>query len=660
MKPLKWRGWRGMQVGRCDTKTHIANLPREPLRSPVEPPGKAVQAGPETDRPHRNRGPDKTTEDRTRGNPARREQADGDAQTGRPTPNNTGRDGGRRNHNRTTGQHKNTGGGPAGQGGSRDHTGHAARCVVSDTTISARGQSPRCIPVQNRRVRAIAIYSLNLSSVGKTTHAPRTAGANIRYITRPSAAPLIQSARMPADPRAARSWLDAQERADRKNARVIDKIIIALPRELDRPDWQRLVRAFAEDVSAGRASWLSAIHAAGPDANNPHAHLILRDRDPETGRRVAKLSDKGAVHRVRALWERHCNRALKAAGRPERIDRRSHAARGLKTPPQRHRGPYRPMKGDGASILHDRQPGDATGQSGRLGAVSDKGDHLVPLAVAGDDHVVFRERLARGDVLEVRAELAHPPGQAGALEERFHAKGEQRCVGPIGNAFTGHPVKPPFDAARQREVVWMNREDITLPQNSVVQPRRQLDLPRFGRVGVPVRSVRGHHRQAVAFGDAVVGQPREGPFFPGAVVIADVRDDGGHAQPTDGACQLLVVPPARASPDLAEGVMRREPDARGWFAAAFNRLVQMGRREDNQIPVPHGCNRIADIGCNTEMDILVPVLNRLRTAFLEGQKRIFHHVPIVAQRRIERGHREHVELDNLSHARSVTPAPIPR
>ena len=59
MKPLKWRGWRRVQVGRCDTKTHIANLPREPLRSPVEPPGKAVQAGPETDRPHRNRGPDK-------------------------------------------------------------------------------------------------------------------------------------------------------------------------------------------------------------------------------------------------------------------------------------------------------------------------------------------------------------------------------------------------------------------------------------------------------------------------------------------------------------------------------------------------------------------------------------------------------------------------
>ena len=535
-----------------------------------------------------------------------------------------------------------------------------ARCVVSDTTTLAKGaHRPPWTPGKIRE-EPIAIYSLNLSSVGRTTHAARTAGAHVRYIARASAAPLIQSARMPAAPAAARAWLDREEQADRKNARVIDKIIMALPRELGREDWRRLVEAFADDLTAGQASWLSAIHAAGRDAGNPHVHLIVRDRHHRTGKRVAKLSDKGAVQRVRALWERHCNRALKAAGRAERIDRRSYAARGLKTLPQRHRGPHRPMERGRGSILHDRQPRDTTGQSGRLGAVSDKGDHLVPLAVARDDDIVFGQRLARGDVLDLGAKVAQPSGQAGALEERFHAEGEEGRVGMIGDGLAGEAIEPSLDATRQLEIVRMDGEDVALPENGIVQPRRQLDLPRFGRVGVPVRSVRGHHRQAVAFGDAVVGQPREGPFFPGAVVIADVRDDGGHAQPTDGACQLLVVPPARASPDLAEGVMRREPDARGWFAAAFNRLVQMGRREDNQIPVPHGCNRIADIGCNTEMDILVPVLNRLRTAFLEGQKRIFHHVPIVAQRRIERGHREHVELDNLSHARSVTPAPIPR
>ena len=510
------------------------------------------------------------------------------------------------------------------------------------------------------REEPIAIYSLNLSSVGRTTHAARTAGAHVRYIARASAAPLIQSARMPAAPAAARAWLDREEQADRKNARVIDKIIMALPRELGREDWRRLVEAFADDLTAGQASWLSAIHAAGRDAGNPHVHLIVRDRHHRTGKRVAKLSDKGAVQRVRALWERHCNRALKAAGRAERIDRRSYAARGLKTLPQRHRGPHRPMERGRGSILHDRQPRDTTGQSGRLGAVSDKGDHLVPLAVARDDDIVFRKRLARSDVLEFGAKLAQPSGQAGALEQGFHAEGEERRIGMVGNGFAGHAVKPPLDAARQLEVVGMDGEDVALPENGVVQPRWQFDLPRLGRVSVPVGIVRGHHRQAVAFGDAVVGEPRERPFFPGSVVIANVGNDGGHAQPPDGVRQFAVVAASRSPPHLAERIVWRKPDARGWLSAAFNRFVQVGGYEDNQIPVPHRCNRETAIRIYTEMNVLVTVLDRLCAAFLESQKRIFHHVPAIAQRRVERGHGEHVELDDISHARSVPPAPIPR
>ncbi|MCA8930380.1 MAG: conjugal transfer protein TraA, partial [Alphaproteobacteria bacterium] len=78
----------------------------------------------------------------------------------------------------------------------------------------------------------MAIYSLHLRSVGRTTHAPRTAGAHLRYITRPEARADLLAGRMPTERHAARRWLDREERRDRQNARVIDKLTVALPREL--------------------------------------------------------------------------------------------------------------------------------------------------------------------------------------------------------------------------------------------------------------------------------------------------------------------------------------------------------------------------------------------------------------------------------------------
>lgn len=198
--------------------------------------------------------------------------------------------------------------------------------------------------IKTARRYAIAIYSLNIRSIGKTTHAARTAGAHIRYIARPDAQAEIFGERMPTDPKAARRWLDQQERDDRKNARVIDKITLALPLELSRRQRRALVEKFSAILTGGRASWLAALHQDGEDATNPHAHLVIRDRDFETGKRVAKLSEKGACDRVRLLWETAVNDALAAVGSPEKVDRRSYAGRGIEAAPQRHRGPEIPVQ----------------------------------------------------------------------------------------------------------------------------------------------------------------------------------------------------------------------------------------------------------------------------------------------------------------------------
>lgn len=188
----------------------------------------------------------------------------------------------------------------------------------------------------------MAIYSLNHSSIGRSTHAAGTAGAHVGYITRSSACLTVMAERMPsASPGQrggeARSWLDAQEVADRKNARVIDKVMLALPKELTPKQQATLVRSFAEDVTQGQAPWFAAIHADHPE--NPHCHLVIRDKHPETGKRVVGLSEKGSTERLREQWERAANLALELAGREERIDRRSLKAQGVDLEPTIHVGP---------------------------------------------------------------------------------------------------------------------------------------------------------------------------------------------------------------------------------------------------------------------------------------------------------------------------------
>lgn len=199
-------------------------------------------------------------------------------------------------------------------------------------------------------VAPLAIYSCNLASVGKTTHATGTAGAHIRYIAREEASPVLQADHCPLNPVEARSWLDREERADRKNARVIDKIRIALPRELDGPQRATLLTDFMRSLTGGRIPWYAAIHQKGNDAHNPHAHIAVRDRDIDTGKRVLRLSDNSrdrekaglepkAVELVRERWEHFANRALEAAGHETRIDRRTLEAQGIDREPTIHIGP---------------------------------------------------------------------------------------------------------------------------------------------------------------------------------------------------------------------------------------------------------------------------------------------------------------------------------
>lgn len=186
----------------------------------------------------------------------------------------------------------------------------------------------------------MALYSLHHSFIGKTTQArPHTASAHVKYITRRQACTQLLAGNMPEGSVAARKWVRDQEDADRKNARVIDKVMLALPRELTPAQNHALVREFAETLTEGRASWLAAFHDAGEDAENPHCHLVLRDRDHRTGRRVLLTSEKGSTQRLRVLWDVIQNRHLQEHGHEARVDHRTLEAQGLDLEPQQHVGP---------------------------------------------------------------------------------------------------------------------------------------------------------------------------------------------------------------------------------------------------------------------------------------------------------------------------------
>jgi len=185
----------------------------------------------------------------------------------------------------------------------------------------------------------MAIYSLHHSSIGKSTQdEPYTASAHIRYITRARALSRVEGERMPTDAAEAMDFLKKAEDSSRKNARVIDKVMIALPKELDAEQRAALVRSFAEAVTKGKASWLAAFHDKGKDAQNPHCHLVIRDRNPRTGKRVIGMSEAGSTKLLRELWEEHANAALAEAKLDIRIDRRTLEEQGVRRKPTIHEG----------------------------------------------------------------------------------------------------------------------------------------------------------------------------------------------------------------------------------------------------------------------------------------------------------------------------------
>lgn len=245
---------------------------------------------------------------------------------------------------------------------------------------------------------------------------------------------------MPADRNQARAWLHEQELSSRKNERMIDKIMGALPRELSHEQQNQLVRGYAEKMTQGRAPWFAAIHRQGKDADNPHMHLVIRDRDPETRKKVAQLSSKGSTERVRLLWEQQVNQALTMAGHEVRVDRRSLKAQGLDREPTIHVGP----KANGMHKKGHRPKRPATVEHEPSGTLMEKRakqkrmtDYRQVSRVAynarisasmGRKHTLEREHLVKQQNAENAAQKAAYERELKVIQQRLQVKGIKRLV----------------------------------------------------------------------------------------------------------------------------------------------------------------------------------------------------------------------------------------
>ena len=163
-------------------------------------------------------------------------------------------------------------------------------------------------------------------------------------------------------------WNSVEQIEKSSDAQLAREIEVALPVELSPAAQLALVRAFVKDnfVDAGMCADF-AIHDKGTD--NPHAHILLTIRplrpDGKWGPKCRKVYDldsqgnripdgKGGwknhredttdwnnrenAEKWRAAWAAYANRALEAAGRPERIDHRSYKRQGIEKIPSIHMG----------------------------------------------------------------------------------------------------------------------------------------------------------------------------------------------------------------------------------------------------------------------------------------------------------------------------------
>lgn len=144
-------------------------------------------------------------------------------------------------------------------------------------------------------------------------------------------------------------WDAADAAEKRQDSRTAREYVVGLPAELSGAERIQITLDFAAYVveSFGVAADIAIHEPSGEgDQRNHHAHILTTTRVVKRaglGEKTAVLDDArtsaGAVDRLREYWAELCNDALARHNIAERVDHRSHEARGLDLVPTKHQGP---------------------------------------------------------------------------------------------------------------------------------------------------------------------------------------------------------------------------------------------------------------------------------------------------------------------------------
>ncbi len=190
----------------------------------------------------------------------------------------------------------------------------------------------------------MAIYHLNISHVSKGSQAKAfTSVAHVAYQMREDRYErddvLHKEAMLngqPVNGQEYRQWLKDYEINSRSNARIIDKMTVALPKEFEASHQIEVTRKFIQEVSKERLSnYAFALHK---DEGNPHAHIAFVNLDKETGKRIRELHADKNYDRIREQWSKTVNDYAKERSINIQIDHRSLQEQGLEREPGKHIG----------------------------------------------------------------------------------------------------------------------------------------------------------------------------------------------------------------------------------------------------------------------------------------------------------------------------------
>lgn len=191
----------------------------------------------------------------------------------------------------------------------------------------------------------MAIFHCHSSSIGKSSSPTGTASASIDYEMREgnykSLKDLEYKEVYHADsgiksPQQFRDFVDQYEKTSRKNARILEKIEVALPIEFKKDEQIEVVRNYLKNLSGDKlTNWSFAIHS---DNKNPHCHISFVAIDSSSKRILDISSGRNSTEKHREIWSNTVNSFAKEQGYNFTIDHRSYIDQGIDKTPTRHVG----------------------------------------------------------------------------------------------------------------------------------------------------------------------------------------------------------------------------------------------------------------------------------------------------------------------------------